>query len=141
MNSFWRDLLDMLRRRLGLPRSPERSFDLDEGLLHSLQDLADRQQRPPDEVASDLIHYAIWLRRQNEDTLHLWETLSRREQQVAALICLGYTNPQIAARLVISPETVKSHVRSTLAKFDLHKRGDLRARLSSWDFTDWDIDV
>jgi DNA-binding NarL/FixJ family response regulator len=35
--------------------------------------------------------------------------LSEREQEAAALICLGYTNREIAFRLVIF-ETVKSRV-------------------------------
>ncbi len=43
--------------------------------------------------------------------------LSRRECEVLPLIVAGKTNNQIAEELVISPETVKSHVGSILAKY------------------------
>ncbi|MGZ9164486.1 MAG: LuxR C-terminal-related transcriptional regulator, partial [Anaerolineales bacterium] len=38
-----------------------------------------------------------------------WSSLSHREQQVIALICLGYRNHEIAKILTIAPETVKTH--------------------------------
>ena len=66
-----------------------------------------------------------------------WQQLTPREQQVAALVCLNYTNHQIAARLSISPDTVKLHVHNLLAKFDLHRKADLRVALSDLDFSVW----
>jgi DNA-binding CsgD family transcriptional regulator len=57
---------------------------------------------------------------------------------VTALTCLGYTNRQIAARLVLSPETVKTHLRNVLRKFDLPTKAELRRALADWDFGDWD---
>jgi DNA-binding CsgD family transcriptional regulator len=66
-----------------------------------------------------------------------WYSLSPREQQVAALICLNYTSRQIAARLRISPETVKTHTRNLLSKFDLRTRVELRELLADWDFSAW----
>ena len=67
-----------------------------------------------------------------------WETLSAREKDVAAFVCLGYTNRQIAARLNISPYTVKDRLSSVFRKFDVHKRDDLRLLLSIWDFSEWE---
>jgi len=43
--------------------------------------------------------------------MRLWDTLSRREQDVTAWACLGYTNRQIAARLGLSTDTVKSYLQ------------------------------
>jgi len=57
---------------------------------------------------------------------------------VAALTCLGYTNRQIAAKLKISPDTVKGYVRQVLVKFNLHGKNELRTLLSAWDFSDWE---
>ena len=41
----------------------------------------------------------------------------------------GVINRQIAARLGVSEETVKTHVRNALVKFNLHGKGELRMAL------------
>ncbi|MDX9849689.1 MAG: response regulator transcription factor [Anaerolineaceae bacterium] len=48
--------------------------------------------------------------------------LSLREQQVLEQLARGSTNREIAATLVISEETVKSHVSNILAKLGLENR-------------------
>jgi DNA-binding NarL/FixJ family response regulator len=48
--------------------------------------------------------------------------LSEREVEVLGLIGAGRSNPEIAGELFISVATVKSHVRSILAKLDLRDR-------------------
>jgi len=47
-------------------------------------------------------------------------------QEVTALTDRGYTNRQMAARLGVPEETVKTHVRNALVKFNLHGKGELR---------------
>jgi hypothetical protein len=49
---------------------------------------------------------------------------------VAALICLNYSNAQIAARLSISITTVSTHVRNILTKMGLHSKVELRQLFS-----------
>ena len=49
-------------------------------------------------------------------------TLSRREREVLALTAEGFTNRQIARRLVISLPTVKRHVQNVLAKLEVASR-------------------
>ncbi len=66
-----------------------------------------------------------------------WESLSPREQDVTALSCLGFTNRQIAARLSLSPETIKTHVRNVLSKFGINSKSELRHILAGWDFSAW----
>jgi DNA-binding CsgD family transcriptional regulator len=73
----------------------------------------------------------------DDGLLARWGFLSAREQQVAALTCLNFTNRQIAARLRITPETAKTHVRNVLRKFDLHSKAELRRALADWDFSAW----
>ena len=48
--------------------------------------------------------------------------LSEREREVLALIGAGSSNDEIAAELVISMATVKTHVRHIFAKLDLRDR-------------------
>jgi DNA-binding NarL/FixJ family response regulator len=64
----------------------------------------------------------------------LWQHLTRREQEVAALACQGMTNPQIAEALYISEETVKKHISSVLKKFEIRGRGILKWILEGWNF-------
>jgi DNA-binding NarL/FixJ family response regulator len=69
-----------------------------------------------------------------EVKIALWQQLTNREQEVAALACKGMTNPQIAGSLHISEETVKKHISSTLHKFQVKGRGILRWMLEGWNF-------
>jgi NarL family two-component system response regulator LiaR len=50
------------------------------------------------------------------------QDLTERERIVLALMVEGLNNTQIAARLVISPSTIKSHVSSILSKFGVASR-------------------
>lgn len=115
-----------------------RSYRLDTRLAKTLQRLAQAEQRPIQDVASDLLVSGLALRRTQRDLWQRWNSLSPREQNVAALICLGYTTDQIAARLYIAPSTVKTHARNALMKFAFENRNELRRMLSEWDFNQWD---
>ena len=66
-----------------------------------------------------------------------WDSLSRREQQVVALICLGHRNYQISEILVIAPETVKTHLQNIFIKFNLRSSKELRLVLKDWNFAEW----
>ena len=50
--------------------------------------------------------------------------LSGRERDVLDLICEGLADKEIAARLALSPSTVRNHVASLYSKLDVHRRGE-----------------
>jgi DNA-binding CsgD family transcriptional regulator len=54
--------------------------------------------------------------------------LTARERQIAALIAEGLSNPDIAARLVISPRTAETHVQHIMVKLGL----TARAQIAAW---------
>lgn len=67
-----------------------------------------------------------------------WILLSPREQDVTALTCLRYTNSQIAGRLGLSVETVRTYIEKVLNKLGLQSKADLRVFFATWDFSAWE---
>jgi DNA-binding NarL/FixJ family response regulator len=57
-----------------------------------------------------------------ELTTSLASPLTRREQQILALIAEGKTNQEIAETLYIAPGTVRVHVHTILHKLEVHDR-------------------
>lgn len=106
-------------------------------ILAEVQKLALVQGRDEEEVVISLLRQALKSRHRSSRIHRCWESLSQREKEVAALVCSGLTGRQVAARLVLSPETIKTHVRHILRKFDLNSRQDLRNLLADWDLSRW----
>jgi DNA-binding NarL/FixJ family response regulator len=50
------------------------------------------------------------------------KTLSTRESQILTMLAEGLTGEQIAQRLVLSPETVRTHIRNAMEKLDAPTR-------------------
>ncbi len=53
------------------------------------------------------------------------DPLSDREREVLSLLALGYTNQEIADRLVVSVRTVEAHRAHILTKLRLSTRAEL----------------
>ena len=59
--------------------------------------------------------------------------MTQREREVIALIAVGLSNKEIAQRLNIASDTVKSHVRNVMEKLALHSRLQIAAYAHSHD--------
>jgi ATP/maltotriose-dependent transcriptional regulator MalT len=114
-----------------------RIFLQDEEIVSIIRKVAKQQGRSEEEIITDFTK-AGWDQLQEEaEMVGRWDSLSHREQQVVALICLGYRNYQIAETLVIAPETVKTHLQNIFAKFNLRSSKELRLVLKEWNFAEW----
>ena len=54
-----------------------------------------------------------------------YEQLTDRERDVLKLVAEGYTSPEIADMLKVSPKTVEGHKTSLMAKLGIHNRIEL----------------
>jgi DNA-binding CsgD family transcriptional regulator len=62
------------------------------------------------------------------ETVH---SLTRREKEILTLIADGQSNRQMAEFLVVSPETVKTHVRHVLGKLGVARKAEIRALIQN----------
>jgi DNA-binding NarL/FixJ family response regulator len=62
------------------------------------------------------------LSHRQEPPAEIYSTLTKRERQILEHLLEGLSNRQIAARLVISEQTVKNHVSHILAKLNIKSR-------------------
>ena len=58
----------------------------------------------------------------------LEDDLTRRELEVLGMLAEGETNARIARRLIVSEDTVKTHVKHILRKLGVHNRSQAVSR-------------
>jgi len=132
--SIWQKLFSLIGLR---PISAPRKYKVSESMQVTLTTLSQHEGRPEDELIQDLLAAGLTQYYSSDDLWKKWETLSPRECDIAALACLGYTNKEIGRQLSISPETVKTHLKNVLVKFNLRTRSELKLSLKNWDFSAW----
>ena len=115
-------------------RQPRLVINLSPEALSALQHLAWQQRKGAPDLAEEIILGTLEKIDLETANRQHWEALTPRQQEVAALICLGYTNRQIAAKLHLSPPTVKTHVQNVFHKFGVSRRIELANLLAGWDF-------
>lgn len=126
--------------------SSSRASDLYEGTIQlghdaitrPLREIAEHEQRSPEDIANEILSHGIEKYEHFDEKLAKWNILSPREQQVTALTCQGYFNEDIAQKLVISPNTVKTHLRNIQQKFNVHSKEELKQIFRGWDFSAFD---
>ena len=62
---------------------------------------------------------------------HGWDSLTATEADVARLAAAGLTNKQIAGRLLMGAETVKTHMARVYDKLDVHTRAGLATAVTA----------
>lgn len=67
----------------------------------------------------------LQLNRQEQQEISKVPLLTSREKEVLLLIAEGYTNPQIAEKLFVSPYTVDTHRKNLLTKFEVNNTAGL----------------
>jgi DNA-binding NarL/FixJ family response regulator len=85
-------------------------------LVRAIRDVAEGQLVVPHRLAT---------RRRNgesEEVALLASQLTRRELEVLGLLVAGSNSIEIARALTVSPNTVRTHVQSILAKLQVHSR-------------------
>ena len=91
--SIWQRILYWI----GLRSDPgPRFYEFSESMHTTLSTLAEFEGQPEDEFAQTLLSSGLDQYYAQEEILKRWDTLTRREQDVAAYVCLGHTNRQIA---------------------------------------------
>ena len=116
---------------------PAQFVKLDQPLSLALSQLAEEEQQPLNEVGQRMLSFALQHRQEATQNLKVWKSLTPREKEITALACLSFTNKEIADQLIISPATVKTHLRNAKRKFGLRSKLELRKVLSDWDFSQW----
>lgn len=107
-------------------------------LAARLRLVADARDLSPRALAIDLLERGLEkeaLRARAERAL---DALTPRERDVVWLTARGCTNQEIAEALVISSETVKTHVRNALGKFGVRSKADLRLLLLDLGIRWWE---
>ena len=125
------------REILGVSQNPSAFVQLRPELLTAVEEIAAQNGRAIGDVANELISHALYDHQLAASSLQTWHQLTQREREITALIWLGLTNPQIAQRLLISPNTVKTHIKNILNKFNVHSKKSLTELLTGLDLSDW----
>jgi NarL family two-component system response regulator LiaR len=77
-------------------------------------------------VAARVVQQLARTRQEKEREADALQALTPREREVFHLVAQGYTNAEIAERLVLSEKTVKTHVRNISNKLNLRGKGEMR---------------
>jgi DNA-binding CsgD family transcriptional regulator len=121
----------------GHDRTEQVRLTIAPALYQVLAKMAKESHQSVDALASELLLHGLHQIQHGEDVQQLWYKLTRREQEIIALYCLGYTSTEIGKRFTLSANTIKSHVHNAMQKFGVSSRGELRGKLADWDFARW----
>jgi DNA-binding NarL/FixJ family response regulator len=105
-------------------------------LIHAVRAVHQGETIVPGRMLGPLLQRLIRRRREQRDALDRMSRLTRREREVLGLLAEGADNDTIAERLVISPETARTHVQNVLVKLEVHSRVEAAAFVMRHDMLD-----
>jgi len=132
-----RKIIVNIRRIVSRDRDRPITVVLNSELGARLERLAESEKRSVLELVEQMLWTAADRRLSMNANTDPWQALTPREREAAALACMGYTNREIAGQMVISPNTVKTHMRHVLRKFSVSSKIELRRSQAEWDFAEW----
>lgn len=98
-----------------------KSVPLD-GLLSAVAALVRGEAAVPPHMLGGLLHQLVVSRRRQGPAQDRLLVLSRREREVLGLLADGHARDAIAKRLVISPQTARTHIQNVISKLGVHSR-------------------
>ena len=104
-----------------------RDASLDE-LIQSVSNAVRGELQCSPRIAASLLSRITSLATQSRPGTPVAESITRREQQILALLRTGRSNKEIASRLCIEVATVKNHVHNILSKCGARRRSELAGR-------------
>lgn len=121
------------------PRPPHQLIlAIDSELSAELYSAARARDQKTGEFITELLARGLNHEAQRARAQAILEDLTPRERQVVWMTGRGRTNRQIGEALVISPETVKTHLRHALGKLGLRSKAELRLLLLDLGIRWWD---
>src|SRR5215211_674080 len=128
-------ILQRLLYWIGLRSDPgPRKYEVTAPLQVSLRTLAKHEGRPEHELFLDTLAAGLTQYSTNDRVWKQWESLTPREQEVTAFVCLGFTNRQMGWRMGITEAGAKFHLRNVYSKLQVKNRAQLREKFAGWDF-------
>lgn len=118
--------------------APRLVLAFDQDLSSRLRQAARAGQQPLGQLAAELLAHGLEQQALRAEAERALGSLTERQRQVVWMTAQGQTNRQIAQALVISPETVKSHIRHALARLSLRSKAELRMLLLDLGMRWWE---
>jgi DNA-binding NarL/FixJ family response regulator len=117
-------LLEALEAGAGGYVSRDLGFD---EFLDAARTVLDGGAHVPPSMLGGLLHDLVQRRRAADSGIRRLADLSRREREVLGLLSRGYEVSAIAAELVISAQTARTHIQNVMSKLGVHSRVEAAA--------------
>jgi DNA-binding NarL/FixJ family response regulator len=91
-------------------------------LVEAIRSVSQGEMSIPKGMLTVVLTQLLTRRRERSDAVRQFSRLTRREREVLGRLTNGADNDAIARSLVISPETVRTHIQNILAKLGVHSR-------------------
>ncbi|HET7325915.1 MAG TPA: response regulator transcription factor [Nocardioidaceae bacterium] len=98
-----------------------------EGVAAAVQTVTDGHTHVPPALIGGVLQGLVHRNRQHESARDRLQRLSRREQEVLALLGKGRDHVSIARSLAISPHTARTHIRHVMSKLEVSSRVEAAA--------------